>query len=291
MNYGARPCPVASFRKSPRMCFLDEKASAGHQKCSAWLGGLPAGSLRLGVVPSAAPALLTTAIRAVREKFDSLKIDVQEGSPVDLIAQLKNYEIDLIIGPIPTEEPGLRWLPLFWEPYIVSCHGSDATKDYSRQSVLESEIPSYLLDEGGAVEIYANGGTTNLGIGLQDHLAWKSERARNVASIATLNALLSSSKCVVVAPFTATLMISGAGVSRMRLGSPNLGRTLGFVWRTSYPWTPRCFDIYDIVHANLPDGVVALEKFDPAQIALSLKNDSPERSEARSMQRVSATAA
>jgi LysR family transcriptional regulator, hydrogen peroxide-inducible genes activator len=254
-------------------------------------GGLPAGSVRLGVVPSAAPALLTTAIRAVREKFDGLKIDLQEGSPVDLIAQLKNYEIDLIIGPTPTEEPGLRWLPLFWEPYIVSYHGSDATKDYSRQSFLESGIPSYLLDEGGAVEIFANGGTTNLGVGLQDHLAWKSERAGNVASIATLNALLCSSECVVIAPFTATLMIAGTGVSRMRLGSPNVGRTLGFVWRTSYPWTPRCYDIYDIVHANLPDGVVAFEKFGQAQITLGLKDDSSDRDQRTKHARISAHSA
>lgn len=255
-------------------------------------GGLPAGSVRLGVVPSAAPALLTTAIRAVRKKFDGLKIDIQEGSPVDLIAQLKNFEIDLIIGPTPAEEPGLRWLPLFWEPfYIVSCHGSDAAEDYSRQSFLESRIPSYLLDEGGPVEIFANGGTANLGVGLQDHLGWKSERARNVASIATLNALLISSDCVVIAPFTATLMIAGTGVSRMRLGSPNVGRTLGFVWRTNYPWTPRCYDIYDIVHANLPDGVVALEKFGQTQIALGLKNGSSDRDQRAKHARIPAHSA
>jgi LysR family transcriptional regulator, hydrogen peroxide-inducible genes activator len=240
-------------------------------------GGFPAGSVRLGVVPSAAPALLTTAIRAVREKLDGLKIDVQEGGPVDLIAQLKNHEIDLIIGPAPTEEPALRWLPLFWEPYVISRRGSDAAKDHSRQGFLESGTASYLLDEGGTVEILSNGGTTDLGVGLQAHLAWKSERARNVSSIATLNALLCSSECVVVAPFTAASMIAGTGLSRMRLGSPNVGRTLGFVWRTSYPWTPRCFDIYDIVHANLPEGVVALEKLGQAQISLGMSNSGADR--------------
>jgi LysR family hydrogen peroxide-inducible transcriptional activator len=239
--------------------------------------GLPAGSVRLGIVTSAAPALLTTAIRAVRENFSGVKIYVQEGNPADLIAQLKNYEIDLIIGPIPTDEPSLSWLPLFWEPYIVSYHGANATKNYSLNNFLEGGMSSYLLDEGGAVEIFANGGTTNLGVGLRDHLTWKSEGARNITSIATLNALLCSSECVVVAPFTATLVITGGGVSRMRLGSPNVGRTLGFVWRTSYPWSPRCYRIYDTVHANLPDGVIALEKFSEAQITLGLKNGSSDR--------------
>jgi LysR family hydrogen peroxide-inducible transcriptional activator len=188
--------------------------------------GLPAGSVRLGIVTSAAPALL---------------------------------EIDLIIGPIPTGEPSFSWVPLFWEPYIVSYNGANATKDYSLSKLLEGEMSSYLLDEGGAVEIFANGGTTSLGVGLRDHLTWKSEGARNITSIATLNALLCSSECVVVAPFTATLVISGGGVSRMRLGSPNVGRTLGFIWRTSYPWSPRCYRIYDTVHANLPDGVMAIQ--------------------------------
>jgi LysR family hydrogen peroxide-inducible transcriptional activator len=233
--------------------------------------GLPAGSIRLGIVPSAAPALLTTAIQAVRKKIEGLKLDLREGVPADLIARLKNYEIDLIVGPVPAEEPGLRWLPLFWEPYVLVSSGLKATKDLSRQLPLETGIPSYLLDEGGPVELFANGGPTNLGVGLTDHLAWKSERARNVASIATLAALLSSSECIVVAPFTATVMIARAGVSRTRLGSPNLGRTLGFIWRTSYPWTPRCYDIYDIMHANLPDGVIALHKFDRTQVALDPK--------------------
>lgn len=232
-------------------------------------GGLPAGSVRLGVVTSAAPALLTTAIQAVRKKFESLKIDVHEGSPTDLIAQLKNYEIDLIIGLMPTEEPGLRWLPLFWEPYIVASNGFDTTKGASQHSSLENRTPRYLLDEGAPVEIFANGGTTNLGVGLSDHLAWKSGGASNVTSIATLAALLSSSECTVIAPFTATSMIAESSVSRKRLGSPNVGRTLGFVWRTSYPWTPRCYEIYDTVHANLPNGVTALQKFDPTRIAMT----------------------
>jgi LysR family hydrogen peroxide-inducible transcriptional activator len=236
--------------------------------------GLPAGSVRLGIVTSAAPALLTTAIRAVRENFNSVKLHVREGGPADLIAQLKNYEIDLIMGPMPTDEPALSWLPLFWEPYVVSYHGSDAKKNYSLHNLLEGGVSSYLLDGGGDVEIFANGGTTNLGVSLREHLAWKSEGARNVASIATLNALLCSSECVVVAPLTATLMIMGSGVSRMRLGSPNVGRTLGFVWRTSYPWTPRCYRIYDTVHANLPDGVVAFERFGQAEITLGFKSGS-----------------
>jgi LysR family hydrogen peroxide-inducible transcriptional activator len=239
--------------------------------------GLPAGSVRLGIVTSAAPALLTTAIRAVRETFSGVKIYVQEGSHADLIAQLKNYEIDLIIAPLPIDEPSLSCLPLFWEPYILSYHGANTTKNYSLHNLLEGGISRYLLDEGGAVEIFANGGTTNLGVGLRDHLTWKSEGARNITSIATLNALLCSSECVVVAPLTATLMITGTGVSRMRLGSPNVGRTLGFVWRTSYPWSRRCYRIYDTVHANLPDGVVVLEKFGQPQIAPDLKNGSSAR--------------
>lgn len=231
-------------------------------------GGLPGGSLRLGVVPSAAPALLKTAIRAVREKFDEMKIEIREASAADLIAQLKNCEIDLIIGPAPSEDLGLRWLPLFWEPYVVCGNAAKDAKDPVRDGFSEVEVPSYLLDEGGPVDTYAYGGTTSLQVSLQDHIGWKSDKTPHVASIATLHALLSSSNCVVIAPLTATPMIAGAGVFQKRLGTPNVGRTLGFVWRTSYPWTARCYDIYDIVYANLPDGVVILEKFDRAQITL-----------------------
>ncbi|MCW5297791.1 LysR family transcriptional regulator [Herbaspirillum lusitanum] len=234
-------------------------------------GGLPGGSLRLGVVPSAAPALLKTAIRAVREKFTEMKIDVREGSASDLFAQLKNCEIDLIIGPAPAEDLGLRWLPLFWEPYIVCGQVPKGAKAPVRHNVSEVDVPSYILDEGGAVDTYAYGGTTSLRVSLQDHIGWKSDTVPYVASIATLHALLSSSNCVVIAPLTATPMIAGTGGFQERLGTPNVGRTLGFVWRTSYPWTTRCYEIYDMVYANLPDGVVALEKFDREQITLGIQ--------------------
>lgn len=237
-------------------------------------GGFPAGSVRMGVVSSIAPALVKTSIRAVREELDNLKIEVQEGNPSDLIVELKNHTIDLIVGTRPINEPGLSWLPLFWEPYIASCREYDQmpAKDYSRQDLLNRRLQSYVLDEGGAAEPLSTDGASPGEFELQDYLGWKLEKTRNVTSIATLNALLCSSDCLVIAPFTATSMITETGLFHLGVGTPNMGRVVGFIWRSSYPWTPRCYEIYEIVHANLPVGVTALAKSASSQITLGPKD-------------------
>lgn len=77
------------------------------------------GDFRVGIIPTIAPSLLPLFIADFIEKHPNTKLIVEELQSERIIEQLKNKQLDLGILVTPLDEPDLREIPLFYEPFMV----------------------------------------------------------------------------------------------------------------------------------------------------------------------------
>lgn len=76
----------------------------------------PTGTYRLGVPATLGPYLLPHILPSIHERYAELKLYVREGAPRLLESDLAAGEHDLILSPLPVDEPRLNVVPLFREP-------------------------------------------------------------------------------------------------------------------------------------------------------------------------------
>ena len=76
----------------------------------------PAGTYRLGVTPTLGPYLLPHILPALHQRYSALRLYVREDAPCDLEAGLAAGKHDLILTPLPVDDPRLTVVPLFREP-------------------------------------------------------------------------------------------------------------------------------------------------------------------------------
>ena len=83
------------------------------------LKGEIVGSLKIGVIPTIAPYLLPLFLSDFAKKFSGVKITVQEMTTPEIQKGLKNRTLDIGIAAIPLEDPALREILLYQEPFLL----------------------------------------------------------------------------------------------------------------------------------------------------------------------------
>ena len=79
------------------------------------------GLLRLGVLPTLAPYLIPWLLAPVRQRFPKLQISLTEETTDHLVGRLLRHEIDAaFLATSVAQEPSLRQMPLFEEPFWVA---------------------------------------------------------------------------------------------------------------------------------------------------------------------------
>ncbi len=76
----------------------------------------PAGTYRLGVTATLGPYLLPHVLPAIHKRYAAIKLYVREDAPLNLESGLASGDYDLILSPLPLDQPGLTVMPLFHEP-------------------------------------------------------------------------------------------------------------------------------------------------------------------------------
>jgi len=76
----------------------------------------PAGTYSLGVTPTLGPYLLPHVLPAIHKHYAALKLYVREDAPRNLESGLASGDHDLILTPLPVDQPELTVMPLFHEP-------------------------------------------------------------------------------------------------------------------------------------------------------------------------------
>ena len=77
------------------------------------------GEFKLGIIPTLAPSLLPLFIRDFLEKHKDTQLVVEELQSEKIIEKLEQKELDLGLLVTPLNEPNIREIPLFYEPFLI----------------------------------------------------------------------------------------------------------------------------------------------------------------------------
>lgn len=76
------------------------------------------GAFKLAVIPTIAPFVIPSLLETYPSKHPDIKLRVKEMETHQIIAALRNNEIDAGLVSTPLEENGLKEYPIFYEPFV-----------------------------------------------------------------------------------------------------------------------------------------------------------------------------
>lgn len=100
------------------------------------------GDFRVGVIPTLAPNLLPLFITDFMEKHPHTRLVIEELQSERIIEMLNTRQLDLGILATPLNEPDLKEIPLFYEPFLVY---GDTSHELLKQEKISKE---HLKPEG-----------------------------------------------------------------------------------------------------------------------------------------------
>ncbi len=185
------------------------------------------GTLRLGVIHTAAPYILPKALAEVRRRHPGLRVLIREGKTEDLVREVSEGSLDVVLLALEAELGDLERLSLFREPFVLavpSGHGLSGRKRLREKDLRDEEM--LLLDDGHclrdqAMLVCERGGGSELG----DFRA---------SSLATLVQMVAGGVGVTLLP-EMSVGVEGSydGVELVGFGGNGPSRTIGLVWRKS----------------------------------------------------------
>lgn len=107
------------------------------------------GTLRLGVIPTIAPFLLPKALPGLRDRYPHLKLALREDLTANLLARLRDGELDLALIALPYETDELAVRPLFDDEFWLAGPAGDPALKAKRSAVTGPVTERLLLLEEG----------------------------------------------------------------------------------------------------------------------------------------------
>ena len=209
-----------------------------HDLARASEGGL-AGRLRLGVIPTVAPYLLSEIIKALSKHFPELELHPHEAVTKSLVGRLLESHLDAAIVALPISEPALQEFALFEEDFVLVRPSSHADRPVPSPALLQ-EMRLLLLEEGHCFRDQA-----------LSFCKLPSARPRQLMegnSLTTLVQMVGSGMGVTLIPEMAIpLETRSADIATARFAHPTPKRTIGMVWRKTNPLANQLMQIGAIV--------------------------------------------
>ncbi|MDO8187264.1 hydrogen peroxide-inducible genes activator [Conexibacter sp. JD483] len=94
-------------------------AADAFEIAASGLGGLLAGPLRLGLIPTVAPYLLPALLARLGDEAPELELHVREDQTETLLGALRGGDLDAAVLALPLAEEGLGELALYDEEFVV----------------------------------------------------------------------------------------------------------------------------------------------------------------------------
>lgn len=195
-----------------------------------------AGPLALGTLPTIGPYLLPQFIPLLKEMAADLPLYVEEATQADLVAKLRNGDLDAILAAAPCNETDIVTQELFDEPFVLLM--SARHRLASRQEIAADDLDPaevLLLDEGHAFREQVLAAFPHLRP--SDAHPLNRRAPMRGSTLETLRHMVASGLGLTILPQTA---------AHIPLYAPNLlttkpftnpvpKRTLVLAWRVSFP--------------------------------------------------------
>jgi len=81
--------------------------------------GMLSGTVRFGVTPTLGPYLMPKVVIRLHAQHPELRLHIREGFPTEQAHALANGELDMLLAPLPIDDPRLHVEPLFREPLAL----------------------------------------------------------------------------------------------------------------------------------------------------------------------------
>lgn len=242
------PTPVGRAIIAQARVVLDETAKL---RQLAQHGQEPmAGTLRIGVIPTLGPYFLPHLLPQLRATYPQLRLYLREDLTTNLLLQLRAGTLDAVLVALPVEHEGMLVVPLFREPFVLAVpigHALAQTSEVSEALLAGERL--LLLEDGHC---------------LRDHtLAVCGFPARGEAeefrasSLETLRQMVAVGVgCTLLPSLAAHQPSPSAALMTLRpFLPPAPSRTIGMVWRRSFPRGDTLYALTAFIQAALPPGV------------------------------------
>jgi LysR family hydrogen peroxide-inducible transcriptional activator len=206
-----------------------------------------AGPLRLGVIPTLGPYLMPHLLPPLRTTYPKLKLYLREEITERLLEQLRVGTLDALLLALPINQEGLEVVEMFYEPFVLALPPQHPLT--SRPEVREADLVGehvLLLEDGHCLR---NQALAVCGfpppVGADDFRA---------SSLETLRQMVAAGVGCTLLPVLATTQMAFSEdlVALRAFVTPSPGRTIGLVWRPSFPRVSTVHAIEELIRRHLP---------------------------------------
>jgi LysR family hydrogen peroxide-inducible transcriptional activator len=111
--------------------------------------GFIGGEFKLGIIPTVMPTLLPMFLKNFIKKYPKVKLIIEELHTEDIIARLKNGQLDAAIAATPLEEEKLKEIVLYFEPFVAYIPESHSSSLQGEIEIADLNVDEILLLQDG----------------------------------------------------------------------------------------------------------------------------------------------
>ncbi|MBS0960280.1 MULTISPECIES: hydrogen peroxide-inducible genes activator [Acetobacter] len=204
------------------------------------------GPLRLGVIPTIGPFLVTPMVRTIQERFPQIVLSVTEDTTERLLEKLSLGRLDLLILAMPCLCDGTETLPLWRDPLQVIMPEGHPLASASHVSAEQLEDQRMIMMEDGHCLREQTLAVCRQGRGWDS--SDENDATFTATSLHTMADMVALGLGIGVVPTLAIdngLLSTHPVISRPLSGGP-VWRTIGLAWR---PRSPRSADFHTLAAA------------------------------------------
>jgi len=111
--------------------------------------GFIGGEFRIGIIPTIMPTLLPMFLNNFIKKYPKIKLIIEELNTNEIIARLKNGNLDAAIAATPLEDEKIKEIVLYYEPFVAYIPQNFAISQKNEIEVSDLNIEDILLLQDG----------------------------------------------------------------------------------------------------------------------------------------------
>ncbi|MCV7317517.1 LysR family transcriptional regulator [Mycolicibacillus parakoreensis] len=186
------------------------------------------GTLRLGLIPTAAPYVLPAMLTGLAQRLPDLMLRVVEDQTDRLVTTLREGALDAALIALPADSPGLTEIPIYDEDFVLALPPGHRLAGKRRvEPSLLGQLPLLLLDEGHCLRDQTLEVCRDAGV--------RAEVAdTRAASLATAVQCVAGGLGVTLIPASAVDVESARSrLALAQFATPRPSRRIGLVFRSS----------------------------------------------------------